>query len=247
MANATAQEINRLFKQYREFAYIQSDEFIDSFHSDFDRLKKGIGEITREFKDLERRTAPSFNVFKVLNLARHENRTHSAFLSTLLSPEGKHSQGFLFLKSFLSYCAKVHPDFPLPDIDHDSGEWEVRTELPISSTGQGIGDSRLDIVIRSEELSYLCVIENKVDAYEQPGQIKRYSDWMKLQDREFSTQALIYLTPMGIEAMTAIGCVYFRLSYREYIHSWLESILPSIEASRLKEVIQQYSDLVHNL
>jgi hypothetical protein len=43
-----------------------------------------------------------FNIFEILNLSTNEVRTHSAFISELLDQKGRHGQGDLFLRMFLS-------------------------------------------------------------------------------------------------------------------------------------------------
>ena len=105
----------------------------------------------------------------------------------------------------------------------------------------------LDIVIASPTLGYLVVIENKVDAGEQYRQLARYAAWLDEQREDYPSQALIYLTPTGADARTSNDNQYFRLSYREDIASWLDSIAGEIVAPTVRETVRQYQKLVTRL
>ena len=94
---------------------------------------------------------------------------------------------------------------------------------------------RMDIVVVNPYLGFLCVFENKVDAYEQDHQLDRYWQWMDAHRKEYPIQTLIYLSPRGGEATTAWGHHYICLSYRQDIASWLEQTIPSIQVYKLQE------------
>ena len=81
---------------------------------------------------------------------------------------------------------------------------------------------RMDIVLLNPLLGFLCLIENKIDAYEQEHQLERYGQWMYSHRQDFPKRALIYLTPYGSAAGTAGNYLYYRLSYRQDIAKWLE-------------------------
>jgi len=57
----------------------------------------------------------------------------------------------------------------------------------------------------------------------------------RLYPEQYS-KALVFLTPNGRAAQTS-GGKYYRLSYREDIRQWLESALPMIQASRVRETV----------
>jgi hypothetical protein len=232
--------ISQFINRYRKFTSGEVANHIDQFQSEFDRLKKGFTYIREEVIEEARISAPAYNVFSVLGLSRNETRTHSAMLANLLDPGGSHGQRYLFLETFLERCAHLDPNFPLPSEVINSGRWEVICEL-ITLFG------RLDIVIRSADLNFLCVIENKVDALEQVDQLLRYSRWMETQLEDYSSQALIYLSIHGDPAYTAQGVPYLRLSYRRDVARWLEETLSQIEAPNVRGVVEQYRNLARIL
>jgi hypothetical protein len=240
MTKITIAEVDQFISSYRKFASEGIANYVDRFQGEFGRLKKGFTHIREEVIEEARKTAPAYNIFSVLGLSRNETRTHSAMLANLLDPGGSHGQRYLFLETFLERCAHLDPNFPLPSEAINSGRWEVICEL-ITLFG------RLDVVIRSADLNFLCVIENKVDAPEQVDQLLRYNRWMETQLEGYSSQALIYLSIHGDPAYTAQGVPYLRLSYRRDIARWLEQTLSEIEAPSVRGVVQQYRNLVRIL
>jgi hypothetical protein len=106
---------------------------------------------------------------------------------------------------------------------------------------------RLDIVIRSPDLNYLCVIENKVYAGEQSNQLWRYGEWLKTQEQDYPQRALIYLTLHGLASTTAQGVQHFCLSYKRDINWWLTKTIPNVQAPVVKTVVRQYLDLIGKL
>lgn len=233
-------DITTFLDRYREFTSQEVDQQADELLNGFERLKVGFVRLHEEVLEEARTKAPAFNVFQLLGLSRYENRTHSAMIAHLLRSGDSHGQQHLFLDAFLTHCRQRYPDFPLPPGEVASAEWQVVTEL---STSHG----RLDIVLRSPELNYLCVIENKVDAYEQTDQLLRYGRWLRSQEEEYISQALVYLTLYGNQAYTARGTPHFPLSYRQDITAWLEGTLDQIQAPNVREIVGQYLDLVRRL
>lgn len=114
----------------------------------------------------------------VTQRSRHE-LTHSAMLGWLLDSAGRHGLGNRLVVGLLS-----HVGIDVGDRDH----FVVRREV----TG---GTAVADLVLSSGELK--VVIENKVDAVEQPWQCQR------LADDHPEAQALIFLTPTGRAPATA--------------------------------------------
>ncbi|CAN5742749.1 hypothetical protein BH11VER1_BH11VER1_09040 [soil metagenome] len=94
--------------------------------------------------------------FNPLTQIKMEETTHSRILGNLLSPQGSHGQGALFLKVFLENLG-----YPDPDSD----DWQVTIE-----TG------RVDILIwRNHPEKSAIIIENKSNnAGDQLNQIYRY-------------------------------------------------------------------------
>jgi len=184
--------------------------------------------------------APSYNIFEILGVQRNEVRTHSAFLCHLLSPQASHGQGFLFLQSFLEFCAKKYPDnFPqIPSFEEiNSLDWFVAKEVT-SQFG------RMDILLQNPNSGFLCVIENKIDALEGENQLSRYWDWIIEHENIFPNNVLLYLTINGDTSKTSKGKNYLPLSYRKDILFWLTSTIERIKPQSVKEVVRQYAGII---
>ena len=186
------EELSDLLKRYTRFTRKYTNQRISEFTSNFRVLKASIRSIQDVALELERVSANKFNVFQVLGVTTNEVRTHSAFLSELLRPNGTHGQGSLFLWSFLNRCVAKHEldDFIAPQQNVSDVDWYVEQE---KSTGYG----QLDIVVACPQLKYLFVIENKIFAGEQEDQLHRYAQWIKDSGYPEESRLLIYLTPDG--------------------------------------------------
>jgi len=148
------------------------------------------------------------------------------------------------LDTFLQYClGKGHQfdRFPRIDLPTEGASWDVVAE-------KSVPGGQLDIVIESRRSNLLMVVENKIDAPEQMDQLGRYQDWLSRRSNyPPDRRVLIYLTPDGRRATTASREDYFCLSYARDVSAWLKSALPGIEASRVRDAVIQYLDLIGNL
>lgn len=236
---SNAKTVGDFLTRYNSFKTNNEEDDLAHFVRSFSRLRTSYEELQQNVLKEARLEAPQFNIFSLLGVARQEVTTHSAFLASLLRPDGVHGQQFLFLESFLITCQGV-TDFPKLDDSVKDGDWSIQVER---HTAYG----NLDIVIASPTLGYLVVIENKVDAGEQNRQLARYADWLNEQSEEYPSRALIYLTPAGMASQTSEGHQYIQLSYRQDIATWLESIVDKIVAPTVRETVRQYQHLVTHL
>ncbi len=62
-------------------------------------LLNNIYAINKRFEELTFQSGANFNIFNILDVSVCE-LSHSAFLSELLSPNGSHGKGSIFLKNF---------------------------------------------------------------------------------------------------------------------------------------------------
>lgn len=175
-----------------------------------------------------------YNFFDVLAIGENE-KVMCRFLADLLSPDGAHGLGGLFLRSFLR---EVLPGIPLGDAL--LSRTTSQTEFPIS------GDRRIDIVLQNSR--YFIPIEVKINAGEQPGQCYDYCQYAK-------NAPLVYLTKFGtapseysrkkpdgtdILPLDRIRCV----SWSGHICRWLTDLLPQLDGP-LKTAVTQYIEAIH--
>lgn len=198
-----------------------------------------------EERRCDREEARRFNVFEVLGLEDKEVRTHSAFLAQLLDPIGSHGQGALFLEEFLHRVE-------VPNVG-DLSKWRVRTEKYTPLFGN------LDIVLSNYEDKLCIVIENKINARDQSGQLARYHRWLTSMGYPDFRGSLVYLTlrgdPPSKEVSLTIDGKYCaeaeqatrRMSYRKDISELLTTVLPRIEAVAVWEIVRQYIGLIERL
>lgn len=57
--------------------------------------------IIAKYDSIANITGENFNVFNVLGMGSSEVKLHSALISELINPKGKHGQGMVFLNHFL--------------------------------------------------------------------------------------------------------------------------------------------------
>lgn len=124
------------------------------------------------------------DLLSVVGLARSE-LVHSAALAWLLDPRGRHGLGIGFLERFLARC---FPEEVFAGLD------DARCEVELPR-----GMARADIVIWGED--WMVLIENKVDAGEQPDQCDTY---FQLFGEEVGPH-FVFLTPSGRAPGTANG------------------------------------------
>ncbi|HEV8604630.1 MAG TPA: PD-(D/E)XK nuclease family protein [Tepidisphaeraceae bacterium] len=144
-----------------------------------------------ELLELEARIG-RFNIFDALHIARAEIR-HSNFLAFILDPVESHGQSQLFLKALLMDLLKAAPPNlrPLSPIDIDGIDLRgvtVRREW-----------EDIDLLIVSDQPSFVVAIENKIDSSEHSQQLSRYKTTIS-QHYPNARPLYVFLTPDGAEA-----------------------------------------------
>ena len=193
--------------------------------------------IVKERKQKQRKydNGETFNVFEVLNLQRDEVRLHSSFIAALLDPRGPHGLKTKLLESFLKVMKA-------DDILHDLDSVHVEKEMPIGQISKNGNDGgRMDIVLMDMHKNAI-VIENKIDAGDQPKQLLRYDNYCK---KHFKKYRIYYLTKWGVDpSEESCGGKDFdcwTTSYSEDILSWLDDCIVISEMVRpVNETIKQY-------
>ena len=197
-----------------------------------------VSAIIEEEKKLRQRkydSGETFNVFEVLRLQRDEVRLHSSFIAALLDPKGPHGLKTKLLESFLQV---MKADDVLIDLD----TVHVEREMFIGQiTKSGEEGGRMDIVLMDKHRNAI-VIENKIDAKDQPKQLLRYDNYCK---KHFKNYRIYYLTKWGVapsdESCGGQNFDYWTASYNEDILSWLDDCIVISEMARpVNETIKQY-------
>lgn len=188
-------------------------------------------EAARLYEKHEAGRREPFNVFTVLRTAHDEVNLHSRFLHALLdyriSPESPKEN----LRDFLE---SVFSKDDVPDISPDTALVERERD-------------NVDILVRDPSSNRAVVIENKIQAIDQPGQLQKYDK--KLKHRGYRSR-LIYLTLDGHEpeehsyGNLDVDCI----SYRDNLPDWLERCQKrAFDEPELRESIAQYRNLIGKL
>lgn len=180
----------------------------------------------------------NFNIFTILDRETDEVKTHSAIIADLLNPDGLHGQGEVFARLFLKRLnIETHGDLRRA---------RVRTEVGAGEHG------RIDILF---EVDNFCVVmENKIHAYDQPGQLERY-DRYATENAKFADDRvqLLYLTLHGSEPDKGslgslppgkVQCI----SYESDISGWLDACISEVAGiPQIRELLVQYQVLLRKL
>jgi PD-(D/E)XK nuclease superfamily len=151
----------------------------------------------------------------VTGRSRHE-LTHSAMLGWLLDSSGRHGLGNRLVIGLLS-----HTGLPVGDSEY----FVVRREI----TGHS---ARADLVLSNGQIK--VVIENKLDAIEQPFQCER------LADDHPDAQALIFLTPTGGAPLTALTQDRWHCIRWSLIAELLEQALEDSGSAPARHIAEDY-------
>jgi hypothetical protein len=185
-----------------------------------------------------RRKAPGFNIFSLTTWSDIEVRTHQKFLAYLLDPTQAHEQGNLFLEPFLKLISD-RTGIPLP------------TPNTIWSVTQGTHD--IDVLLRHQDSGQSVVVEVKWMASEHRRE-QLYSYWRRERDRTKKARVpAVYLTRFGEQpSLPTIDSSNFeldivRVSYKNDLTSLFEESLRKIVPSRVREVVQQYLEVLYSL
>ncbi len=180
-----------------------------------------------------------FNIFSLLRKKNEEVLLHSRFIAELLNPNGTHGEGYIFLDLFLEIISDNFDNnyHGLITVEYE----EYIGEINENYTKGG----RIDIIIKHKDKPPI-IIENKIDADDQPNQLLRYHN-------HNPDSPIYYLTLFGLEPSDqALGGVSIDkiklLSYRYDINKWISRCIEKASTKHgLRETLIQYLDLVNEL
>ena len=229
---------------------------IDDFKKFFEELKPIIDRNKYTTEERKRR-GDFFNIFSILGMEKTEVKTHSAFLTELLNPNGTHGLGYKFLLEFINIILPTNKRTVFPN-----SPIKVIPEHFIGNINEDEG-GRIDIFIETDLLN--IIIENKIEAKDEPKQLIRYYNYADKCKKDF---VLLYLTLDGKQASTIstkgkningkeLNLLpitqnnpghYHCISYKDNIRKWLERCHElSANFPLVRETIKQYINLIKKI
>ena len=203
--------------------------------------------LLKEVKDIlsinRENAVGTMNLFDVCGRAHYENQ-HSNILAYLLDEQAGHKHEE-FSALFLEMINEKLPEKPLPS-EHIR---VVKRERTIDAS------RRIDLFLEAD--SFAVVLENKIHAADQAGQLFDYYQWAKANHRT-KRIILCYLTLDGSDPskesipMSTLNTLkknsnYVSLAYSSDILSWLGSLEVKDEEHVLKAALVQYIDVIEGL
>ncbi|WP_310560797.1 PD-(D/E)XK nuclease family protein [Flavobacterium sp.] len=208
-------------------------------------LLQQVSIIQKKYDEIATITGENFNIFSIMRAENDEVRTHSRIIAEFLNPKGMHRQGSVFLKLFfeeIKFLGAVKDDF-----EFDNAKVLVEEYLGMIDNEYSEGGF-IDIVIKDSKNQ--IVIENKIYAKDQKGQLLRYK-------KNYPNCKMIYLTLEGNSPseMSYIGTAskleleeIILVSYRDEIKNWIEQCLEkTYSLPIIRETLIQYVHLIKKL
>ncbi|MGB3467805.1 MAG: PD-(D/E)XK nuclease family protein [Cyclobacteriaceae bacterium] len=240
--------LSDFFARYRFFeketTEVRYEEFTDRFQS----FRKGFDPFVAKLAELRKRETPYFNVFDILNIRHYEEKVHTPFLYHLLTPNASHEQGSLFIDTYFRMVLKM--DITFQEMD----DYAIYQEL----SGE---HGRIDLLInyRHQGHDHLVVIENKIYAADQPGQLARYhyhccQEGYASEDRIHIYYLTLHKTLpcrdslhylLSVDGRTAIDHRINNdqinlIGYRNDIIPWLQHCREKVSSEKVNHLLFQY-------
>ncbi len=179
-----------------------------------------------------------FNIFNTIGLHDDDEvKLHTPFITHLLNANAEHGMKDAFLKEFI---AVVYGESYTFDTEKSYACAE-RIIGPVTKDSGG----RMDIIVESN--CRAIIVENKLNAKDQPNQLLRYKNYADTFCK--NGYEILYLSLDGHKANDIAESEYRCISYKEHILKWLEQCLCVIPAEKhaVREAILQYKALVEKL
>lgn len=211
---------------------------LDSILSEISRML----DLNKQKNAEARKRGEDYNIFEILG-KKHSELAHSAFIANILDPNGSHALGVEPLRSFLNNIGVSKWS------EADFNKAEVNVEVAIVGKSEDEW-GRMDIVIKSNDKA--IIIENKIDAGDQPMQLNRYKTFAKNNFERNHT--LLYLTLDGHHASNQsaegllLGSDYLTISYEKDILKLIDDCIRlAVQKPLVREVLVQYRNTVESL
>lgn len=209
-------------------------------------LLQQVSVIQKKYDEIAKITGENFNIFSIMRAESDEVRTHSRIIADFLNPKGLHSQGSIYLKLFFEEVQALNEI-------KENFDFENAKVLVEEHTGRIDGEYSeggfIDIVIKDSKNQ--VVIENKIYAGDQKGQLFRYK-------KKYPMCTLIYLTLKGKQPSEFSYKInngqelslkdIILVSYKDNIKNWLGNCLEKTHSLPIiRETLVQYLYLVKKL
>lgn len=185
----------------------------------------------------------NYNVFSILKMSTREVRLHSAFLSDLLNPKGKHGLGNTFLNSFIQILSSKTCSEHKAALEAQSKNFfAVTPEKYIGKiNNEKTKGGRIDILLENKD--YIIAIENKIYAVDQENQLIRYYNYIKEKNKE---GLVVYLT-LDHRDMDDYSDRYVNITYKDDIALFLRLSIENNLPSPIKGILEQYLRIIEKL
>ena len=181
------------------------------------------------------RDAHSFNIFSALRSPSDEVNLHSRFLVTLLNHYKPGDENMNNLKDFVDNVSGIEIENFLDDYKHGSVHVERERH-------------NIDILISHPQKKNAVIIENKINAYDQPNQLQNYVNTLNV--RGFQTPHVVYLTLDGHEPSEGSKGNLNNIDLISYkrLLPWLKRCQErAFDEPELRETISQYITLISEM
>ncbi len=189
-------------------------------------LLQQTAQLNREHAATAREERRAFNVFAMLRPEDDEVNLHSRFLFEVLNPRGTHGMGTAFLERFLAQAGLEGFDVTTATVQREY--------------------QSMDIFI-ANAVWQAIILENKIYAPDQPGQLARY--YKAVRKAGYRDVTVLYLTlygdAPGAESAGNLDEELITLSYADDVRDWLAACI-EVAASypTVRETLKQYQWLV---
>lgn len=211
-------------------------------HQNLNTLLNEVSILRAEYEIISASDASHFNIFSILRREHEEVALHSRFIYELLNPQGDHKMKSFFLSELLRCISQREHNQTFPVISLSNlGSSRVFREK-----------DNIDLLIFTPDGSTI-IIENKINAADQPRQLERYYQTAVRKHKRKPDQVhIFYLTLDRHEpsknSKGKLKVPVHLISYRDEIMEWLEScVSASADHPNIKETINQYRQLVMKL
>lgn len=208
-----------------------NNNIISDYYSDV--MKIIIKDESERYSD-----GKSFNIFKLLNLESEELK-HSRLIAELVNSKATHKMGAQYLQLFIEEMITKGGKI-FEGINNDLSKAIIYREK-----------DNIDILILLPS-GYTIIIENKINAYDQPQQLYRYYNIVKNNHKRNKDKIIVlYLTLDEHEpsehSIKNIKDKVICVSYAVDIINWLEKCISITTSANIRIILEQYKATVFYL